>query len=44
MLGGITGGAADCVNTWDEGAREVKQNSFNGLRGISGKEGGGKIV
>ena len=21
-----------------------KQNSFNGLRGISGKEGGGKIV
>ena len=32
------------VNTWDEGAREVKQNSFNGLRGISGKEGGGKIV
>ena len=31
-------GFQDLVNSWDEGAGEVKQDRLNDLRGVSGKE------
>jgi len=36
---GLIPGFPDRINMWEEGASKVKQDRFNGLRGISGKEG-----